>query len=238
MNLGQIEDKTKVMKRKTAKRIFAVAAVGAVAIASVFSLTLLFDGKGDSAPVQVASATVKPQADEVSGNNAQVANDEYEYHSTKSVNGEAEVVNEKTEAMKMAMPLSGGTVLKGYSAEGLVYSKTLNHWSTHEGIDFSADAGATVFSALDGTVEAIDEDELMGTTVIIKHDNNYKTVYSSLEGVSKGINEGTRVMKGQAIGTAGTSACAEAQDGAHLHFEVSLNGKSVNPQEYLSTLMK
>ena len=151
---------------------------------------------------------------------------------------DAQVSQDTVVIQKMLLPVQEASVLKGYASDTLVYSNTLKHWETHTGIDLSAKEGASVLAALDGEIITIENDSLMGNTVIILHDNGFKTVYSSLASISEDIAVGTHVLRGAEIGFVGATAAAESSDGAHLHFEVYLNDAPVNPQTYLSGLIK
>ena len=61
----------------------------------------------------------------------------------------------------MQQPVSGA-VLNDYSGDNLVYSKTMQDWRTHNGIDFAANEGDDVLAAADGTVEAITDNGMFG----------------------------------------------------------------------------
>lgn len=67
-----------------------------------------------------------------------------------------------------------------------------------------------------------------GNLVIIQHDNNIKTYYAHLK--QQGINVGTKVKAGQTIGYIGSTGNST---GPHLHFEIRINDKPVNPRPYL-----
>ncbi len=129
------------------------------------------------------------------------------------------------------LPVSGN-VTKDYSGEELVYSKTLNDWRTHNGIDFHAEEGTDVLASADGTVEAILENGMFGRTVILLHSNGIRTIYSNLADGNEVII-GDIIAKGTPLGKVGTSASAEALEEPHLHFEISLNEEPVNPHDYL-----
>jgi murein DD-endopeptidase MepM/ murein hydrolase activator NlpD len=87
-------------------------------------------------------------------------------------------------------------------------------------------------SALAGKVEAVNNSEITATEIIIDHGNNVKTLYSNL--VSANVKVGDTVEKGQVIGNLGKTVSIEATDGAHLHFEVIVDGKQVNPLDYIT----
>ena len=68
-----------------------------------------------------------------------------------------------------------GEVVTAFSMEELVYNATLGDWRTHDGVDIAAEAGTSVLAASSGTVISVEEDPLMGTTVVIEHDGGYQT---------------------------------------------------------------
>ncbi len=128
-------------------------------------------------------------------------------------------------------PVSGD-IIKDFAEDSLVYSKTLDEWTTHLGIDIRADKTTVVKSAEKGTIESIKNDPRYGLTIIINHEDGMKTVYSNLLS-TEFVNVGDTVEKGQAIGTVGQSSSFETADEAHLHFEMYKDGKNVNPTIYL-----
>ena len=134
--------------------------------------------------------------------------------------------------MKTAAPVAGETVAE-FAVDCLSYNETTRDWRTHHGVDIAAEAGTTVCAAADGTVYSVYEDESLGTTVVITHDGGYTTKYASLaEEVS--VEPGTTVTMGQTIGTVGNTALLENSLAPHVHFSVTCNGASVDPQEFLS----
>ncbi len=134
--------------------------------------------------------------------------------------------------IKTAAPLSGQTVAV-YAMDHLAYNETTRDWRVHNGIDIAAEEGAKVSAAADGTVYTVYEDDKMGTTVVIRHDNGYTTQYSSLASPVS-VKAGDTVTMGQTIGTVGSSALLETAIGTHLHFSVTLNDTPINPEDFLS----
>ncbi len=132
------------------------------------------------------------------------------------------------------VPVDGGSVVKDYSMDKLVYSSTLTRYSTHSGIDFSGKSGASVVAAYDGVVESVETGLLEGTVITIDHGNGLKSVYKSVLDDSM-VTVGKTVKAGDKIGVISTSCKQEYKDGEHLHFEVFENGKSVNPMKYIIT---
>ena len=125
-----------------------------------------------------------------------------------------------------------GEIIKDFAEDTLVYSKTLDEWTTHLGIDIKADKTAVVKSAEEGVVESIKNDPRYGTTIIVSHKDGFKTVYANLLS-TEFVKVGDNVEKGQTIGTVGQSASFESLDDIHLHFEIYKDGENVNPTMYL-----
>lgn len=139
-------------------------------------------------------------------------------------------VEDTTGDMTFIMPVEEVNAINSY---GFYHNTTLDKYYLHTGIDFGGEAGSDVFAALDGTVESITTDPLlMGTTITLSHENGLKTVYTFVE-AAEGLKAGDKVEKGDVIATVAEAMGQEYKDGAHLHFEVFLNGEAVDPEEYL-----
>lgn len=139
-------------------------------------------------------------------------------------------VEQPVKPLKTAMPLSGQTVMV-YSMDQLSYDPTTRDWRTHAGIDIAAEAGTAVTAAADGTVYTTYDDELLGTTVVIRHTGGYTTTYASLD-QELAVAPGDTVKLGQTIGYVGSSAMVETALGDHLHFAVTCNDQPVNPETF------
>ena len=137
------------------------------------------------------------------------------------------------EAPRLTVDPLQGEVLTAFSMEELVYNPALGDWRTHDGVDIAAPAGSAVLAACGGTVASVEEDPLLGTTVVLDHGDGYRTTYANLE-AEPDVTAGETVNAGAVIGTVGSTAAAEA-DTPHLHFAVSREGKAVNPQEFLES---
>lgn len=105
-------------------------------------------------------------------------------------------------------------------------------WQFHHGIDMAAFKGTPVFAAADGIVhDAIKSDKGYGNCIVLKHDSKFKTRYAHLHTIH--VTQGQRVKKGQKIGTVGSTGLVRGKHGkeraSHLHFEVMVYDKRVNP---------
>lgn len=128
-----------------------------------------------------------------------------------------------------------GYVLTHHDLSSPVYSSTLGEWRVHAGVDISADEGAPVYAAEDGTVSRVYNDPLFGFTVEITHNKGFKSRYSNLDAKDAGlVSVGAEVKSGDRIGTVGDSSISELAKEAHLHFELLLGDVKVNPLDYIS----
>ena len=135
----------------------------------------------------------------------------------------------------MAMPTMG-KVITAFAMDTLVYSKTLEQWNAHPGIDIAADLGTQVKSAMKGTVaEVRSNDPRLGVVVILDHGGGIQTLYGNLQS-DKLVKKGDTVEKGQVIGAVGKTAPFEIEDPPHLHLEVIKDGKNIDPEQYLPIL--
>jgi murein DD-endopeptidase MepM/ murein hydrolase activator NlpD len=99
----------------------------------------------------------------------------------------------------------------------------------HPGIDISAQFGLPVAAAGSGEVIFAGRDPGYGSLIIVDHGDHLDTLYGHLSALY--VREGQRVRGGQAIGAVGATGRAT---GAHLHYEVRVNGAPVDPRRYLA----
>jgi len=129
-----------------------------------------------------------------------------------------------------------GEVLTAFADDTLLYSKTLKQWTSHKGLDIAAAKGTAVRAVADGVVGVVENDIMMGYTITIRHDNNMQSVYANLDSLPK-LTAGESVKAGTEIGAVGASAIAESADGPHLHFELYIGEKAVDPLPYVRGLV-
>ena len=127
-----------------------------------------------------------------------------------------------------------GEVLTPFSTDTLTYSQTMGDWRTHEGLDLTAELGTPVAAAAEGTVRAVQQDELMGTIVTVEHTGGLVSVYANLS-TEPVVESGNQVQAGDVLGTVGGTAAAESADEPHLHFALLKDGQPVDPADYLPT---
>lgn len=128
-----------------------------------------------------------------------------------------------------------GSISKEYEIDIPVYSLTMNDYRAHAGVDISAEIGSDVVASSSGTVAKIWNDPMMGSSIKIDHGDNIYTIYQNLAPDSTGsLTVGDRVEMGQTIGAIGESALIEIAEAPHVHVEMTVDGKYVNPIEYMS----
>lgn len=175
----------------------------------------------------------KEEVQEVSTNENSIQNEVTEQVSNVDVteNVIQEVDENEKKELEFEVPVSG-EILKDYAKDTLVYSKTLDEWIVHLGVDIKANKTSVVKAAESGIIEKINYDPRYGDSITIEHGNGFKTVYSNLL-VTDFFKVGEKVEKGDTIGTVGDSASFEISDDSHLHFEMYKDGENVNPTLYL-----
>jgi murein DD-endopeptidase MepM/ murein hydrolase activator NlpD len=98
----------------------------------------------------------------------------------------------------------------------------------HEGLDLAAPAGTDVFAASDGVVAETGRDSVYGNYIIIKHADNWVSLYGHLSKIETALHR--EVRSGTLIGKVGSTG---QSTGPHLHFELRQNGRARDPGKYL-----
>ena len=136
-------------------------------------------------------------------------------------------------AIEMVCPMDSPEVLKWYSDTELFYNSTLKQWESHKAVDLVSNVSSDVYAVLDGVITDCSYSYEDGYCITISHSDGLVTTYCSLAKVD-GLNNGDEIIKGQKIGQASNTAANENLEGNHLHFGILLNGKSVDPANYLT----
>ncbi|WP_417320753.1 M23 family metallopeptidase [Emcibacter sp.] len=123
----------------------------------------------------------------------------------------------------MKTPIEGARLSSYY---GKRKHPVLGYTRMHKGLDFSAPTGTPIMAAGDGVIERASRYGSYGNYVRIRHNGTYTTAYAHLSKYGRGIKQGRRVKQGQVIGYVGATGRVT---GRHLHYEVMMNGRQVNP---------
>ncbi|WP_148624236.1 peptidoglycan DD-metalloendopeptidase family protein [Aliarcobacter cryaerophilus] len=110
------------------------------------------------------------------------------------------------------------------------YHPVLKRYRAHLGTDFAAPTGRNIYAASDGKVEFVGTQSGYGKTVIINHQNGYKTLYAHQNGFAKGLRQGQMIKKGTHIGYVGSTGLSS---GPHLHLGMYKNNVAIDPMTIL-----
>lgn len=141
-------------------------------------------------------------------------------------NGTYDFFNENGKSVRKTLlktPVRNAVISSGF---GRRIHPIYGYSYVHKGLDFAAPKNTPIVAAGNGVVELAKWNGGYGNCVIIRHANQYKTLYGHMNAYAKGIRKGARVNQGQVIGYIGTTGVST---GYHLHYEVIFRGVKINP---------
>ena len=215
---------------RAVKRFFrrngAICAAGACAlmVGAVFAVSTLRNGQPEpttptapAAPSQVMATQQAVQQPAAASTTSAAA--------TTTAPAQAQ-----DQGRQMIWPVKGEIQLE-YAKDKLVFQPTLGQWAVHPALDIQAQPGIDVVAAMQGRVETVREDKMLGKTVVVLHEDGWKSYYCSLKTID--VTVGDTLKAGEKLGTVGQSALEEVNQGSHLHFVLERDGETVNPLDYL-----
>jgi murein DD-endopeptidase MepM/ murein hydrolase activator NlpD len=122
-------------------------------------------------------------------------------------------------------PVSDGNITSGFGGRNhplLGYSKM------HTGVDWGSQTGTAIFAAGNGIIDKAGWEGGYGKYIRIRHANGYETAYGHMSAFARGMEQGKKVRQGQVIGYVGSTGLST---GAHLHYEILINGRFVDPMK-------
>lgn len=135
--------------------------------------------------------------------------------------------DEMLKCIPAIQPISNKDLRQTASGYGVRVDPIYGTTKFHEGMDFSAHPGTEVYATGDGKVVKMGWETGYGNTIEINHGFGYITRYAHLKGFSTKL--GKKVVRGEVIGQVGNTG---KSTGPHLHYEVHVKGKIVNPVNY------
>lgn len=180
---------------------------------------LVFDRKVSESGKTIATGELR-YAEVVSKGKAQ------RFYRFNSRSGSSEFFDETGKNIRgflLRTPVDGARVSSTFGARR---HPILGYTRMHQGIDFAAGTGTPILSAGAGVVAEIRTAGGYGRWVKIRHQGGWETSYAHMSRFASGLKKGSSIAQGQVIGYVGSSGLAT---GPHLHYEISLNGKKVNP---------
>ena len=184
-----------------------IAGVGALLLIAAIVLTVYFATRGEPT-VDTPPVTEQPGGDE-----------DKDDEDGKPTGGEE---------VRFVLPSSGTPTLYGE----VYYNETLNKIYRHNAVDFAAAEGEEVACIAEGTVLEVSLSEELGNLVTVDHGDGLVSAYRFVE-PKEGLKAGDKVEQGDVLGTVAAPYGTEAHGGAHLHFELFLDGESVDPAAHL-----
>lgn len=148
--------------------------------------------------------------------------------SSSASSSEASKPSSSTPAKIVYMMPFAGKVVNQFSGDKLVSDVTMGDWRTHNGIDLGGAAGTPVKACASGKVTDVRVDDFLGQVVEIDHGSGVKTLYGNLTNQVT-VKKGQTVEVGNVIGTIGDTAQGECALTPHLHLEMTVDGKQVDP---------
>ncbi|SON57666.1 Glycyl-glycine endopeptidase ALE-1 precursor [Hartmannibacter diazotrophicus] len=123
----------------------------------------------------------------------------------------------------MRKPMSVGTFRRGF---GMQRHPLLGYMKMHTGVDWAAPRGTPIMASGDATVVKDGWVNGYGNYIELRHANGYSTAYGHMSAFVKGMHKGMKVKQGQVIGYVGSTGLST---GPHLHFEILVNDRQVDP---------
>jgi murein DD-endopeptidase MepM/ murein hydrolase activator NlpD len=130
---------------------------------------------------------------------------------------------QSAKGMLMKTPVDGARITSGF---GMRFHPILGYTRMHKGVDFGVPIGTPVMAAGSGTIAFMGWENGYGKFVLLNNGNGYSTAYGHLSRFAPGLHRGSHVRQAQVIAYSGMTGMAT---GPHLHYEIRINGKQVNP---------
>ena len=134
-------------------------------------------------------------------------------------------IGEVVSELPIRKPIHSASEMSGY---GKRIDPFTRRWAVHQGIDLAAPHGAKIMATSAGTVTFAGRQGAYGNMVEIKHQHGLSTRYGHLSRIT--VQDGQKVKAGDTIGVQGSTG---RSTGDHLHYEVRLNDRPINPHKFL-----
>ena len=189
---------------------------------------------GEQNPVTgpVTKPETKDKAEENSGEDKQTeenASETLTQEKVKESMAETAAYNGKD---KLLWPVSGNVIIP-YSMDTTVYFETLDQYQCNPALYVKAEKGTEVKAVFGGTVSAVTENSRYGNQITVDMGNGYKMTYGQLADIP--YKKGDLVQTGSVLGKIAEPTDYFALEGSHLYMKMTLQGKEVNPTEYLES---
>lgn len=151
--------------------------------------------------------------------------DAYLYEAKKGLKEYFDSKGNSVRKSLLRTPINGARVSSRY---GRRRHPVLGYSRMHKGTDFAAPRGTPIFAAGDGRITHYGRRGSYGKYVRIRHNSKYSTAYAHASRFNRRLRVGSKVKQGDVIAYVGTTG---RSTGPHLHFEVLLKGRQINPSK-------
>ena len=148
------------------------------------------------------------------------------YYRYTAADGQTDYYDEQGRSATKSLlrtPVSGARLTSGF---GMRRHPLLGYSKMHAGVDFGVPYGTPIRAAGSGTVELAGRNGAYGIVIKLQHNKKYETLYAHMSKLAAGVRRGVKVNQGQIIGYVGSTG---RSTGPHLHYEVRVNDRPVNP---------
>lgn len=153
------------------------------------------------------------------------------YLQSKSFDEMIQLAKRKEDMLKSVpaiLPIANEDLTRTASGYGLRVHPIYKIIKFHSGMDFTAPAGTDVYATGDGVIASVQSSQRgLGKNIIIDHGFGYVSIYAHLSNFN--VRLGQKVRRGDVIGYVGNTGTSVAN---HLHYEIKLNGRNVDPVNY------
>lgn len=223
------------VKKQTRVLVLSLAVIAVFAVVMILLTTLGGQKKQTEQPPVVSDSTVTeddPERPTVHPENTTAGTETAD--TTASTEPENTAAVNTFDAIPDFIAPMSGVISYEYSTEVPVYSLTMDDYRTHGGVDIAAELGTPIRATADGTVTEVWEDPMMGKCIRIAHAGKAVSIYKNLAPeLPFEITTGATVQAGDVIGSVGESALIELAEAPHLHYELLIDGVSVNPSDFM-----
>lgn len=155
-----------------------------------------------------------------------LSGDKYKIYRYKTSDGIEEFFDENYSSVRRSLLKTPVVVARVSSGFGMRKHPISGYTAMHQGVDFAAPMGSPIYAAGNGVIAEIGRKGSYGNYIRISHSNDLHTAYAHARSFAKGLQKGARIKQGQVIAYVGMTGAAT---GPHLHYEVIVGNKNINP---------
>ena len=154
-----------------------------------------------------------------------------EVMSTSAVNESSKAELNFTAEQKLSWPVEGNVIMN-YNMDSTVYFATLDQYKYNPALIIGCETGNSVKAAADGKIVSIENLDETGNTITVDLGNGYQAVYGQLKDIT--VKEGDSCKAGEVLGSISDPSCYYMKEGSNLYFQLTKDGTSINPMDYLN----